>query len=204
MKMELTNGYNSNISRVSSTKTEQKNYKLLVESIKDYAIIRLDTAGHIINWNKGAEQINGYSAQEALGKHIAICYTEVDNEKEIPQLNLKMAAGLGWFEEEGWRVRKDGSLFWANVTITALRDEQGKLVGFGKVTKDLTARKAADAEIKGLIAELQIQLEKSQTEMLDYKRSTQQIANSLHINNLSTALVNVPYRQPGNVVEHIP
>jgi PAS domain S-box-containing protein len=154
-----------------STHTQQKNYKLLVKSIKDYAIIMLDTDGSIISWNKGAQQIKGYSAQEVLGKHFSIFYIKEDKEKEIPQQNLKLAAGLGWFEEEGWRVRKDGSLFWADVTITALHDKQGKLVGFGKVIKDLTAKRSAEAEIKRLNTELELQLQKSQTEMLDYKQA---------------------------------
>jgi PAS domain S-box-containing protein len=175
VKMELTPKFRSQRGKMS-TNTEQKNYKLLVESIKDYAIIMLDTAGRIISWNIGAEQMKGYPAHEVLGKHISVCYTPEDKEKEIPQRNLKLAAEWGRFEEEGWRLRKDGSLFWADVTITALRDEQGKLVGFGKVTKDLTARKAAEAEIKRLNTELEIQLEKSQTEMLDYKQAFDEAA----------------------------
>src|SRR5438309_1725511 len=126
---------------MNSINTEQKNYELLVESIKDYAIIMLDTDGCIISWNKGAERMKGYSAQEALGKHISICYMADDIKKEIPQRNLQLAKEWGRFEEEGWRVRKDGSLFWADVKITALHDEEGNLVGFGKVTTDLTSRK---------------------------------------------------------------
>ncbi len=161
---------------MNSTNAANKNYKLLVESIKDYAIIMLDTTGCIISWNKGAEQIKGYAAREVLGKHISICYTPEDKEKLIPQRNLKLAAELGRLKEEGWRVRKDGSLFWADVTITALHDEQGKLVGFGKVTKDLTSRKAAEAEIKRLNKELELQLQKSQTEMLDYKQAFDEAA----------------------------
>jgi PAS domain S-box-containing protein len=174
-KMELTPKFRTQRGKMS-TNTEQRNYKLLVESIKDYAIIMLDTAGRIISWNIGAEQMKGYSAQEVLGKHISICYTPEDKEKEIPQRNLKLAAEWGRFEDEGWRLRKDGSLFWADVTITTLYDEQGKLVGFGKVTKDLTARKAAEAEIKRLNKELELQLEKSQTEMLDYKQAFDEAA----------------------------
>jgi PAS domain S-box-containing protein len=174
--MELTSKLRTNRSKMSSTNTEQQNYKLLVESIKDYAIIMLDTAGRIISWNIGAEQMKGYSAQEVLGKHISICYTTEDREKEIPERNLKLAAEWERYEEEGWRVHKNGSLFWADVTITALRDEQGKLVGFGKVTKDLTARKTAEAEIKRLNTELELQLEKSQTEMLDYKQAFDEAA----------------------------
>src|SRR6476620_7434724 len=136
----------------------------------------LDAAGCIISWNKGAEQLKGYAARELLGKHFSICYTPEDQEKLIPPRNLKLAAELGRFEEEGWRVRKDGSLFWADVTITALHDEQGKLVGFGKVTKDLTSRKAAGAEIKRLNKQLELQLQKSRTEMLDYKQALDEAA----------------------------
>src|SRR5438270_9369438 len=106
-KMELTSKHRTNRSKMSITDTGQNNYKLLVESIKDYAIIMLDTIGHIISWNIGAEQMKGYAAQEVLGKHISVCYTEEDKEKEIPQRNLKLAAEWGRFDEEGWRVRKD-------------------------------------------------------------------------------------------------
>src|SRR3954467_70081 len=126
--MELTEQYKTNSRQMNNTNAANKSYKLLVESIKDYAIIMLDAAGCIISWNKGAEQIKGYAAREVMGKYFSICYTPEDQEKLIPQRNLKLAAELGRFEEEGWRVRKDGSLFWADVTITALYDERGKLV----------------------------------------------------------------------------
>src|SRR5436305_14991910 len=98
VKMELTPKFRTQRGKMS-TNTEQKNYKLLVESIKDYAIIMLDTDGRIISWNKGAEQMKGYSAQEVMGKHISICYTPEDKEKEIPERNLKLAAEWGRFEE---------------------------------------------------------------------------------------------------------
>src|SRR4051794_28037895 len=154
--IDLTTKFGTKECLMNSTNTEQKNYELLVESIKDYAIIMLDTTGCIISWNKGAERMKGYSAKEALGKHISICYTAEDIKKRIPQRNLQLAREWGRFEDEGWRVRNDGSLFWADVTITALHDEQGNFVGFGKVTKDLTSRKVAEAEIKRLNTELKL------------------------------------------------
>ncbi len=118
-------------------------YKLLVESVRDYAIFALDSTGHIITWNAGAARFKGYEAQEILGKHFSVFYPAEDRKARKPEMELEIAAREGSFEDEGWRLRKDGSRFWANVVITALRDSQGVLVGFAKVTRDLTERRAA-------------------------------------------------------------
>jgi PAS domain S-box-containing protein len=118
-------------------------YRLLIESVRDYAIFALDRDGHVLSWNPGAERFKGYKAHEILGKHITVFYPEEDKWK--PPLELKIAAAEGRFEEEGWRIRKDGTRFWANVVITALRDDQGGLVGYAKVTRDLTERREAQA-----------------------------------------------------------
>jgi PAS domain S-box-containing protein len=116
-------------------------YRLLVESVRDYAIFALDPTGHVLSWNLGAERIKGYKGQEIIGKHFSLFYPDQDKWK--PAMELEIATKEGRFEEEGWRVRKDGSQFWANVVITALRDPKGTLVGFAKVTRDLTERREA-------------------------------------------------------------
>jgi PAS domain S-box-containing protein len=119
-------------------------YRLLVESVKDYAIFALDTGGHIISWNAGAERFKGYTEQEILGKHYSIFYPAEDAAAGKPKRLLEAAIADGRVEDEGWRVRKDGTRFWADVVITALRDETGTLVGFAKVTRDLSERRAAE------------------------------------------------------------
>jgi PAS domain S-box-containing protein len=118
-------------------------YRLLVESVSDYAIFGLDPTGRIISWNAGAERIKGYTASEIIGQHFSVFYSEAEKEQRKPDFELEVAAAVGRFEDEGWRLRKDGSRFWANVVITALHDASGTLVGFAKVTRDLTERKAA-------------------------------------------------------------
>jgi len=116
-------------------------YQLLVESVRDYAIFALDPKGMILSWNAGAERIKGYSADEIIGRHFSIFYTAEDLAARKPEMELVVAEREGRVEDEGWRVRKDGSRFWASVVITALRDPDGRLVGFAKVTRDLTARR---------------------------------------------------------------
>ena len=115
-------------------------FRLMVESVKDYAIFMLDQEGYILTWNLGAENINGYKADEIIGKHFSIFYPEEDLEWGKPAYELKVAAEVGRFEDEDWRLRKDGTRFWANVVITALRDAQGTLLGFSKITRDLSER----------------------------------------------------------------
>jgi PAS domain S-box-containing protein len=119
-------------------------FRLLVQSVKDYAIIMLDPQGRVASWNEGAQNFKGFQAAEILGKNFSIFYTPEDIQSGKPEQELKVAAEQGRFEDDGWRVRKDGSRFWANVVITALRDADGNLRGFGKVTRDLTERKLAE------------------------------------------------------------
>jgi len=121
----------------------EERFRLLVESVHDYALFMLDPAGRVASWNRGAERIKGYRAGEIVGRHFSLFYTREDIECGKPDAALEKAAVSGRFEDEGWRVRKDGSLFWAGVVITALRDDSGKLRGFGKVTHDLTERRQA-------------------------------------------------------------
>ena len=118
-------------------------YELMVDSVRDYAIFMLDPDGHVASWNKGAQRIKGYTADEIIGRHFSAFYPPEDIAAGKPPLELKEATRHGKFEEEGIRLRKEGSAFWASVVITAVRDEDGSLVGFAKVTRDLTERRAA-------------------------------------------------------------
>lgn len=115
-------------------------YRLLVEGVSDYAIFALDAEGYIISWNPGAERLKGYRAHEIIGKHFSNFYPEEDNQRGKPAWELEVATDVGRVEDEGWRLRKDGTRFWANVVITALRDDRGTLIGFAKITRDLTER----------------------------------------------------------------
>ena len=119
-------------------------HRLLLASVRDYAIFTLDPGGYVATWNEGAERIKGYTEDEIIGKHFSIFYPRARAAEGFPDYELEVAAREGRFEDEGWRIRKDGSRFWANVVITALRDHVGTLIGFGKVTRDLTERRAAD------------------------------------------------------------
>ncbi|WP_408098022.1 PAS domain S-box protein [Peredibacter sp. HCB2-198] len=132
---------------VSPALAEEK-FRLLVESVRDYGIFLIDKQGFIESWNIGAQRIKGYSADEAIGKHFSIFYTSEDKIRRHPQYELEIAEKVGKYEEEGWRVRKDGTKFWSHIVITALRDKRGELVGFAKVTRDLTERKNAEEQLK--------------------------------------------------------
>ncbi|HEY6958298.1 MAG TPA: ATP-binding protein [Candidatus Limnocylindria bacterium] len=127
-------------------------FRLLVESVKDYAIFLLDPDGYVRSWNAGAERIKGYRADEIIGQHFSVFYPERDRARDKPGHALSVASSEGRYEDYDWRVRKDGTQFWANVVITALRDEAGELVGYAKVTRDLTERKRADDERASLEA----------------------------------------------------
>ena len=122
----------------------EETYRLLVDSVRDYAIIMVDPQGIISSWNEGARRIKGYTADEIIGKHLSVFYTPEDIQTGKADKELEAAAKEGRFEDEGWRVRKDGSRFWANVVITALYSQDGNLRGFAKVTRDMTERKAAE------------------------------------------------------------
>ncbi len=126
-------------------------FRLLVESVVDYAIFLLDPEGRVTSWNAGAERIKGYSSSEILGKHFSIFYPPEDIRHGKPEYALRTAADEGRWEEENWRIRKDGTRFWGHVVITALRGDDGQLVGFAKVTRDLTERKHAEEERAALL-----------------------------------------------------
>ncbi len=116
-------------------------FRLMVTSVFDYAIFILDPEGRVSSWNLGAERLKGYKADEIIGKHFSSFYLPEDREAGVPSRVLQTAIDTGHFEGEGWRVRKDGTRFWANVVVTALRDEAGRLYGFSKVTRDMSERK---------------------------------------------------------------
>jgi PAS domain S-box-containing protein len=130
-------------------------FRLLVEGVKDYAIFMLDPLGYVASWNAGAERIKGYRADEIIGQHFSRFYTPEDLEQGKPEMDLRVATAEGRCEDEGWRRRKDGSRFWANVVITALRDTAGRLSGFAKFTRDVTGRKQADDMLRQRTAELE-------------------------------------------------
>jgi PAS domain S-box-containing protein len=127
---------------------DPKMYQFLVEQTKDYALFVLDPSGRIMTWGAGGQRIKGYAADEIIGRHFSVFYTREAVERGWPAHELKLAATEGRFEDDGWRVRKDGSQFWANVIITALRDESGKLVGYSKITRDLTERRLTDEALR--------------------------------------------------------
>jgi PAS domain S-box-containing protein len=127
--------------------SEERN-RSLIEQVTDYGIFMLDEKGRIISWNEGAKRIKGYTAKEIIGKYFSIFYPEEDIINGKPAYELKVARSEGKYEEEGWRVRKDGSLFWANVIITAVYNPEGTMIGFSKVTRDLTERKSAEKALR--------------------------------------------------------
>jgi PAS domain S-box-containing protein len=133
---------------------EDERFKLLVEAVSDYAILMLDTAGRVTSWNPGAERIKGYRESEILGEHFSRFYTEEDRTAGKPEHGLEIARSQGRFEEQGWRVRKNGSLFWASVVITPIRDENGEILGYGKVTHDTTEQERIRKALEDANADL--------------------------------------------------
>ncbi len=133
--------------RLTASFTEEDRYRILVDAITDYAVYMLDERGIVSSWNTGARRFKGYEADEILGQHFSVFYTPDDIKAGIPALALKEAETKGKFEAEGWRVRKNGTRFWAYVIIDPIRDNNGRLVGFAKVTRDLSERKEAERKL---------------------------------------------------------
>jgi len=129
-------------------------FRLFVDSVREYAIVMLDPAGHVVSWNPGAERIKGYSQEEIMGRHFSCFYTPEGIQRGLPEHELEVAAKEGRFEDEGWRVTKNGKRFWASVVITSLREKDGRLRGFGKVTRDLTERKQTEERIRQQATEI--------------------------------------------------
>ena len=149
----------------------EESFRLFVEAVSDYAIFMLDPEGNVATWNTGAERIKGYKPWEIVGRHFSAFYPEEDLRNRKPWKELEVAAEVGRFEDEGWRVRKDGSKFWANVVITALKDESGRIRGYGKVTRDFTERVWAQNAVQRANQELK-------KEILEKKMAEQQLHRS--------------------------
>ena len=149
-------------SHEESLQHSEERFRLLVEGVSDYAIFMLDVNGMVATWNSGAARIKGYRAEEIIGQHFRKFYPQDVVESRWPEHELEVAAAEGRFIDEGWRVRKDGSRFWAHVTITALRDDTGRLRGFAKLTRDLTERKRTEAlEVSGAERETMLEAERN-------------------------------------------
>jgi PAS domain S-box-containing protein len=155
---ERTSQLEATIAELESNQQELRHsveiFRLLVEGVKDYAIFMLGPDGRIVSWNEGAERIQGYEVSEVVGEHFSVFYTEEDVDRGLPGEELRVAAIEGRFEEEGLRVRKDGTFFQADVVITALRDEAGDLRGFSQVTRDITARKEAEEALRSSLRKM--------------------------------------------------
>ncbi|MGH7045976.1 MAG: PAS domain S-box protein [Stellaceae bacterium] len=133
---------------LAQLRISEERFRMLVQGVADYAIFMLDPDGVVTNWNLGAERIKGYAANEIIGRHFSQFYTAEDRQNGVPHEALETARQTGTFEAEGWRVRKDGTVFWASVVIDAIRDGAGRLMGFAKITRDLTERRAAEEQLR--------------------------------------------------------
>ncbi|WP_321937656.1 PAS domain-containing sensor histidine kinase [Paraburkholderia sp. J8-2] len=173
-------------------------YRLLVDAVCDYAIFMLDRSGNVTSWNPGAKREKGYSADEIVGRHFSIFYTDEDTAAGKPTRLLAAAKARGRVEDEGWRVRKDGSRFWANVVITAIRDEQGALIGFAKITRDLTEKRRLD-ELERIAADAALVQQAQESEK---KRIARELHDDLgqRISALKMSLALLE----ADVLEHVP
>src|SRR3954469_10384682 len=133
--------------QVTSIANDDGRFRLLVDAVTDYAIYMLDPQGKVVSWNAGAQRFKGYAADEIIGQHFSRFYTEEDKATHLPWRALETARTEGRFEAEGWRVRKDGTRFWASVVIDPIRAPDGELLGYAKVTRDLTEKKLAEEEL---------------------------------------------------------
>lgn len=141
------------LAETDALRESEERFRLLIKDVKDYAIIMLDLEGRVISWNAGAEAIKGYRAEEIIGQHFSRFYPPEGLEQKKPELEMKVLKEVGRFEDEGWRVRKDGSRFWANVIVTALRNDKGEIRGFSKVTRDVTEQKQAEEKLQQMTDE---------------------------------------------------
>lgn len=157
----------------------EERFRLLVNSIRDYSIILLSPEGIVTSWNPGARLIEGYEAHEMIGRHFSCLYTEEGIQRGYPGLELQIAASVGQHEDEGWRVRKDGTTFWANVVISALKDESGRLTAFARVARDLTERKAAEEQLREIAVELEQRVGERTEELVRSQQRLRDLATEL-------------------------
>src|ERR1051325_1274867 len=154
--------------------TEAEIYQRLVKDVRDYAIFMLDQNGFIRTWNAGAERLKGWKPEEIIGRHFSVFYPEDDIRGKKPQWELEVALAEGRLEDEGWRIRKDGSRFWANVIITAIYDDNRRHIGFAKVTRDLSERRKAEEALSAERAELERRVKERTTELENANRMKDQ------------------------------
>lgn len=164
----------------SELRQNEELYRLLIESVSDYAIILLDPDGVILSWSVGAERIEGYRSEEIIGRHFAVFHRREDIRQNKPQKLLDDAARLGRVEDEGWRLRNDGSRFWANVVITSLRDRAGRLCGFGKVVRDATRPKQAEEGLRHLNERLDKRVQERTGQLAQTNRELRDSLEQLH------------------------
>ena len=168
----------------------EERFRLLVQGVREYAIFQLDPMGHVVSWNAGAQRLKGYSSEEIIGKHFSVFYPQADQINDKPRHILERAGRHGQSEDEGWRIRKDGSHFWANVVITALRGSKGDLVGFAKLTRDMTERREKEEALTRANEILELRVEQRaasltrvnhelRSEIAERERAEEQLRTSL-------------------------
>ncbi len=176
---------------------DEKLFRLLVSSVTDYAIFLIDINGYILSWNEGAERIHGYRGDDIIGQHISVFYRPHDHERKLLSHSLKQALKNGMHETEGWRVRKNGSVFWANDTLTTLYNDQGTLIGFANVSRDVTERKLAEEKKAQQNAELEKRVQENTQKIIANEiRFRKLIENSYEGISLFDGELNVVYRSP--------
>ncbi|MBW4604113.1 MAG: PAS domain S-box protein [Calothrix sp. FI2-JRJ7] len=171
----------------------EEDLRLLVASVKDYAIFMLDTKGRVVSWNKGAEAIKGYQAHEIIGQHFSRFYTAEDLEDGKPDRELQIAIATGSYEEECWRLRKNGSRFWANVLITALFDDDGELRGFSKVTRDFTERKQIEDNLRQSEFQLRQKAQELENTLIELYKTQTQLVQSEKMSSLGQLVAGVAH-----------
>jgi PAS domain S-box-containing protein len=187
----------------------EERYRLLVETMQDYALFTLDANGNVTSWNPGAERLKGYQATEIIGRHFSQFYTVQDRQAGLPESVLRTALESGHYEGEGWRVRKDGSRFWASVVVTPLKSEDGTLVGFSKITRDMTERKRLMDQLDQRAKELELRVAERDQTNADLEAFSYSVAHDLRaplraIEGFTTAALE-DFRQelPKPVVEYL-
>lgn len=193
----------------------EERFRFFLQGVQEYAIFQLDPQGHVVSWNSGAERLKGYRAKEILGRHFSAFYLPEDSESGKPERILEEAAARGQTEDEGWRVRKDGSRFWANVVVTALRNSEGKLRGFAKITRDLTQRHGREESLARAKQMLELRMEQRaeilarvneelRSEIAERQRAEEQLRESVaQLRSLAARLQSVREEERASIAREI-